>query len=206
MNSTSLLLAILMSFSVHAQTKYLHCGHILDCIGLDPLPDRTIIVKGNTIVAIVEGYLREEDGAQIIDLKNHFVMPGIMDVHVHIESESGPNRYLDRFRENKADIALKASVYCKKTLMSGITTVRDLGGTGVNVSLRNAIEAGHIIGPRIYTAEKSIATTGGHADSTNGVRDDLKHDPGPKEGVVNILDDAYKAVRQRYKNGVDCIK
>ncbi|NNL92941.1 MAG: amidohydrolase family protein, partial [Saprospiraceae bacterium] len=140
------------------------------------------------------------------DLKDKFVMPGFMDMHVHIEHESSPTRYLDRFRQNKSDIALGAIKYCERTLMAGFTTVRDLGGTGVNVSLRNAINKGEISGPRIYTAEKSIATTGGHADPTNGVRDDLKGDPGPKEGVINSIEDAKKAVRQRYKNGADCIK
>ena len=74
------------------------------------------------------------------------------------------------------------------------------------MAIRNAINAGKVIGPRIYTAEKSIATTGGHADPTNGVRDDLKGDPGPKDGVVNSPEEARKAVRQRYKNGADCIK
>ena len=90
--------------------------------------------------------------------------------------------------------------------MAGFTTVRDLGGTGVNVSLQKAIARGFIRGPRIYTAEKSLATTGGHADPTNGVRRDLKGNPGPKEGVVNSVEDAKKAVRQRYKNGADVIK
>ena len=90
--------------------------------------------------------------------------------------------------------------------LAGFTTVRDLGGTGVNVSLRNAINSGDVIGPRIYTSEKSLGTTGGHADPTNGSSRKLMGNPGPKEGVVNSVDDAKKAVRQRYKNGADCIK
>ena len=103
-------------------------------------------------------------------------------------------------------VALKATQYCERTLMAGFTTVRDLGGSGVNVSLQKAIARDFIRGPRIYTAEKAIATTGGHADPTNGVRFDLKGDPGPAEGVINGVEDAKKAVRQRYKNGADCIK
>jgi imidazolonepropionase-like amidohydrolase len=90
--------------------------------------------------------------------------------------------------------------------MTGFTTVRDLGGRGVNVSLRNAVNKGLITGPRIYTAGKAIGTTGGHADPTNGYRKDLMGDPGPKEGVINGADDAYQAVRQRYKDGADLIK
>ena len=127
-------------------------------------------------------------------------------MHVHIEHESSPTRYLDRFRQNDSDVALGAVKYCKRTLEAGFTTVRDLGGTGVNVALRNAINAGEIPGPTIYTAEKAIATTGGHADPSNGLRKDLTDDPGPKDGVINSLEDAKKAVRQRYKNGADCIK
>ena len=92
------------------------------------------------------------------------------------------------------------------TLMTGFTTVRDLGGSGVNISMRNAIAKGEIAGPRIFTAGKSIATTGGHADPTNGYRKDLMGDPGPKEGVINGVSDAYQAVRQRYKEGSDLIK
>ena len=90
--------------------------------------------------------------------------------------------------------------------MAGFTTVRDLGGSGVNVSLRNAVNAGTVIGPRIFTAEKAIGTTGGHADPTNGYKATLMGDPGPAEGVINSPADARKAVRQRYKNGADCIK
>jgi imidazolonepropionase-like amidohydrolase len=97
-------------------------------------------------------------------------------------------------------------VFAQKTLMSGFTAVRDLGGTGANISLRNAINKGWITGPRVYTAGKSIATTGGHADPTNNYRRDLMGDPGPKEGVVNGVEDCAKAVRQRYKEGSDLIK
>src|SRR4029079_18424905 len=96
--------------------------------------------------------------------------------------------------------------YARVTLMAGFTTVRDLGGSGVNVSLRNAINKGLVVGPRIFTAGKAIATTGGHADPTNGYRKDLMGDPGPAEGVANGVDECIKAVRQRYKDGSDCIK
>ena len=133
-------------------------------------------------------------------------MPGFMDMHVHIEGELSPTRYMERFTISDTDVALRATQYCERTLMAGFTTVRDLGGTGVNVSLRDAIRKGFIKGPRIYTAEKSIATTGGHADPTNGMRQELMGDPGPREGVINSPEEARKAVRQRYKNGADCIK
>jgi len=127
-------------------------------------------------------------------------------MHVHIEGETGPKRYIEPFTKNEADVALTAAEIAHRTLLAGFTTVRDLGGSGVNVSLRNAINAGTVSGPRIYTAEKAIGTTGGHADPTNGYKSELMGDPGPAEGVINSVEDARKAVRQRYKNGADVIK
>ena len=191
----------------YAQTTYIHCGQLIDMESDRVQSAMTIIVQDDVISAIEKDYKStDSDTIEIIDLKEQTVVPGFMDMHIHIEHESGKNRYLEKFTQNESDIALGAVKYCKRTLMAGFTTVRDLGGTGVNVALRNAINKGEIIGPRIYTAEKSIATTGGHADPTNGIRNDLKGDPGPKEGVINNPEDAYKAVRQRYKNGADCIK
>lgn len=203
-----LLFGILLfnSLLISAQENYLHCGQLLDMNSNRVQTEMTIIVQDDQIRDIKKGYIEVPKDATLIDLKKHTVMPGFMDMHVHIEHQSSPNRYIKKFTENKADIALSAIKYCRRTLMAGFTTVRDLGGTGVNVALRNAINKGEIIGPNIYTAEKSLATTGGHADPSNGVKDELKGDPGPKEGVINSKEDAYKAVRQRYKNGADCIK
>ena len=203
---TTLLVLLAFGVILHAQTTYIHCGKLLDCVGDQPLLSVTIIVEGNQIRSVQQGYAEAPDTAVVIDLKDHSVLPGLMDMHVHIEGQSSPKRYEEGFRLNDADVALRATQYCERTLMAGFTTVRDLGGSGVNVSLRNAINAGYITGPRIYTCEKGIGTTGGHADPTNGVRKDLQKDPGPKEGVVNSVEDAKKAVRQRYKNGADVIK
>ncbi len=200
------LFIIALSISVQAQVKYLHCGHLIDGESSSVHIEKTIIVEANRIVDIRDGYTAVPDTAELIDLKDQYVMPGFIDMHVHIEGQSSPQRYSEAFRMNEADVALRATMYCERTLMAGFTTVRDLGGSGVNVSLRNAVNAGYIPGPRIYTAEKSLATTGGHADPSNGVKDELKGDPGPKEGVINSVEEAKKAVRQRYKNGADCIK
>ena len=192
--------------SVNAQQHYLHCGQLIDGESNQIQSEMTIIVNEKTIERIAAGYLEVPNGAITIDLKDKTVLPGLIDMHVHIEGESSPKRYEEGFRMNTADIALRATTYAKKTLMAGFTTVRDLGGSGANVSLRNAINKGYISGPRIYTCEKAIGTTGGHADPTNGVRKDLMGDPGPKEGVINSPEEARKAVRQRYKNGADVIK
>ena len=94
-------------------------------------------------------------------------------MHVHMESETNPNAYLDRFTKNPGDVAYQALVHAKKTLNVGFTTVRDLGGSHVVISLRNAINKGIVEGPRIFTAGVAIATTGGHADPTNNYRKDL---------------------------------
>lgn len=193
-------------YALPAQTTYLHCGQVIDGVSNQVHQEKTIIIENGLIKAIESGYSLVPDTAIGIDLKDQTISPGWMDMHVHMEGEIGPKRYEEGFRMNQADVALRATMYAKKTLMAGFTTVRDLGGSGANVSLRNAINRGYVVGPRIFTAEKSIATTGGHADPTNGVRDDLKGDPGPKEGVINGPEDAYKAIRQRYKNGADVIK
>ncbi len=147
-------------------------------------------------------------GAREVDLAGHTCSPGWIDLHVHMAMQSSPRSYEERFRLDDADYALRAVGYAEKTLQAGFTTVRDLGGE-VTLKLRDAINAGLVKGPRIYAAGKSIATTGGHADPTNGMNSELSFvlgTPGPTEGVVNGADDARQAVRQRYKDGSDVIK
>jgi len=202
----NIVFSCLFGVFLQAQVSYIHCGHLIDGTTERVKEKQTIVVENNTIMQVTNGFLEAPDTVIVVDLSEHFVMPGFIDMHVHIEGESSPTRYSDMFRMDDRDVALRATMYCERTLMAGITTVRDMGGSGVNVSLKNAINAGFIDGPRIYTAEKAIGTTGGHADPTNGVKDDMKGDPGPKEGVINNPEDARKAVRQRYKNGADCIK
>ncbi|MDN3677593.1 amidohydrolase family protein [Flavobacterium paronense] len=200
----TILLTVLIT---QAQDTYIHCGKLIDTKNGKVLTNKTIIVSGKTIKSIEEGFVNSTNVTdKIIDLKNKTVMPGWIDMHVHLEEESSPTHYIEEFTLNDADIAFNAEVFAKHTLMAGFTTVRDLGGSGVNVSLRNAINAGKVIGPRIFTAEKALASTGGHADPTNGYRKDLMGNPGPKDGVVNSIEDAKQAVRQRYKNGADWIK
>jgi len=197
----------MFSALVFGQKTYLHCGQVLDVKSGKMLKAQTLIITGNTISEVQSGYISPtESEDQVIDLKNMTVLPGFIDMHVHLEGESNPQSYIQRFTLNEADVAFLSSLYAKKTLMAGFTTVRDLGGSGVNIALRKAIDRGTVIGPRVFTAGKAIASTGGHADPTNGMRNDLKGDPGPKEGVVNSPEDGVKAVRQRYKDGADVIK
>lgn len=202
---TGVLLYSLTSVS-SAQRTLIHAGQLVDGIAKNPFKEMTVVVEGTSIVEVKKGYVEPGPDEQVVDLKQATLMPGWIDLHVHLENETGPTRYLDVFRDNDADIAFKSSVYARKTLMAGFTTVRDLGGTGVNISLRNAVQAGHVVGPRIITVGKSIATTGGHADPTNGRRKDLMGSPAPVDGVVNGPFEAREAVRQRYKDGADHIK
>ena len=196
------IVALLLSGSAWGQT-IIHAGQLVDAAAGEVVEAATIVVQGDRITSVQDGYVGEPD----IDLTGDFVMPGWIDMHVHIASQQSPERFVENFTLEPADSALRAVPYAQRTLMAGFTTVRDLGTDhGVAQSLRRAVAEGHIVGPRIFTAGKSLATTGGHADPTNGVNSELRGDPGPAQGVVNGLDDAYKAVRARYKEGVDLIK
>lgn len=207
MKSLLSFMALVMTLNLSAQQTYLHCGKLIDTKNGKVLKEKTIVVEDDKILSVENGYKTpSSNNVKVVDLKSKTVMPGLIDMHVHIEGETNPRAYLEKYTLNDADIAFNALGYARTTLMNGFTTVRDLGGSGVNVSLRNAINAGKVDGPRIFTAEKSLATTGGHADPTNGGSKLLIGDPGPKEGVVNGPDEARKAVRQRYKNGADLIK
>src|SRR5688572_9073883 len=168
-----------------AQKTYIQCGTLIDGVSNSPRANMTIVVEGNKIVSIENGFKQGTGTDKIVDLKTKTVTPGWIDMHVHLEDETSKTQYADKFTLNPADYAFKSVGFAETTLMTGFTTVRDLGGSGVNIALRNAISRGLIKGPRVFTAGKSIATTGGHADPTNGYRRDLVGDPGPKEGVIN---------------------
>ncbi|MBO0931775.1 metal-dependent hydrolase family protein [Fibrella aquatilis] len=188
------------------QRTLLHCGNLFAGTGNDLQPQMTVVVEGNKITAVQKGYTSPAGTDRVIDLKNKTVLPGLIDMHVHLETETRRGGGIDQFTQNIPDVTFKSAKYAKTTLLAGFTTVRDLGGSGINIALRNAVNRGITDGPRIMTVGKSIATTGGHADPTNGYRRDLMGDPGPLEGVINGPDEARKAVRQRYKEGADLIK
>lgn len=192
-------------FTASAQKYYLQCGRLIDVVNGKTQERVTIVVNGTDIERIENGFTGTS-ADRVINLQNQTVMPGLMDAHVHVEGETKRGNLADRFTTNPPDIAFQSLEYARKTLLAGFTTVRDLGGSGVNVALRNAIARGLVVGPRILTSGKSIGTTGGHADPTNGYRKDLMGAPGPVEGVINSPWEAYAAVRQRYKDGSDLIK
>jgi imidazolonepropionase-like amidohydrolase len=190
-----------------ADTVALHCGETFDSKSARLVGARTIVTADGKVSQVLPGRVAVP-GAREVDLSGHTCMPGWIDLHVHIGQQSSPRSYEERFRLDDADFALRAVGYAEKTLLAGFTTVRDLGGE-VAPKLRDAINQGLVNGPRIYAAGKSIATTGGHADPTNGVNAELSYlmgTPGPTQGVVNSPEEARQAVRQRYKDGSDLIK
>ncbi len=196
-----------LQLSLLAQDQIIHCGHLFD--GTDKKLSRkvSIFIEGNTISKIENGFAEVPEGTTLIDLSEHYVLPGFIDMHVHIEGEYNKNSYLERFTLSEADKSFKAVKNAETTLMAGFTTIRELGGTGVNTSLKKAISNGTIDGPRMLSVNKSIAITGGHADPTNGYGKHLLcHMPGPESGVCDGKEECMKAVRQQVKMGADWIK
>jgi len=189
-----------------AQHTYIHCGQLLDVATGKIKNEQTIIVTDDKITSVSSGYLSVPAGATAIDQKDQLVMPGWIDMHVHLEHESSPSSYLDRFKTEPESYALQAFVFGKRTLLAGFTTVRDLGGTGANNALRDAVERGLVEGPRIYSVRKSIAITGGHADPTNGQTIARQGTPNYQQGVCDSPEECAKAVRWQVKNGADWIK
>ncbi|HZH43351.1 MAG TPA: amidohydrolase family protein [Lysobacter sp.] len=190
-----------------AEPVALQCERLFDARSGRLLDARTVVVRDGRIVDVLPGRAQVE-GAKAVDLAGHTCSPGWTDLHVHLDQESSPSSYVEEFRLDPVDFGFRAVGYAEKTLMAGFTSVRDLGGD-ITLNLRDAINQGHLKGPRIFAAGRSIATTGGHADPTNGYNSELSHllgTPGPTEGVVNSPDEARQAVRQRYKDGSDVIK
>jgi imidazolonepropionase-like amidohydrolase len=201
-----LVAAMLIGGSAQAATL-IHAGRVIDGVSPTPSTNQTVVVEGGKITAIEAGFRAPAAGDRVIDLKNGTLLPGLFDMHVHITSEHSRTSEIDGYKKNEGDVTLDGVVYAQRTLLAGFTTVRDLGDTyRAAIQLRNAINAGKVPGPRIVAAGKSIASTGGHADPSNGWARKFPSDPGPDDGVINGVEDARKAVRQRYKEGSDTIK
>lgn len=198
--------ASITSGTALAEELAVYAGKLFDSESGELVSNRTIHIVDGRVESVQAGFAKR-DRQRLVDLRDYTVLPGLMDMHTHLVYEFGPRAYMETFTWNPADYTLRGVDSARRTLEAGFTTVRDLGDKdNVTISLRNAINAGTIVGPRIFTAGKSIATTGGHADPTNGHRHTLMGSPGPAEGVVNGTDSARQAVRQRYKDGADLIK
>lgn len=184
-----------------------HAGTLIDGASDEPRSNVTIVIEDDRIAAVESGFRQPAEDDDVIDLREYTVLPGMIDLHTHLTREHNPNSYSEGFRLNPGDYAFDMVPFAANTLLAGFTTVRDLGDRyNLTVAMRDAIERGSVAGPRIFTAAKSIATTGGHADPSNSMADTFEGEPGPKEGVINGPWEAYEAVRQRYKDGADLIK
>ena len=160
------LVAFMVSAPAGAATL-IHAGTLIDGVSSRPVEDRTLVIEDGRIAAVEEGFRAPAPGDELIDLSGHTVLPGLMDMHTHLQHERHEKAYLERYQLNEADYALNAAVFAKRTLEAGFTTVRDVGDTyNVTIALRDVINRGDLPGPRIFTSGKSIATTGGHADPT----------------------------------------
>ena len=205
MKKISLFLFLSISHFINADTL-LHVGNLLDTNDGKVAKAVTIKIKGNKITEITKGYATPTKNDEVVNLKQSYVLPGFMDMHVHLAQEYVPKAE----RQSKIEPeyrALFAANAASKTLMAGFTSVRNVGDGGMEtISLREAINQGLVIGPRIFTSGKTIATTGGHGDPTNGMPKDNYAPPTPEEGVIDSPEEAIKAVRQRYKDGTDGIK
>jgi len=207
MKKLLLLIAVLFTQLAFAQKTYIQCGKLIDGMANTAQSQVTLIIEGNKITDIKKGYVAGTAGDKVIDLKNKTVMPGLIDCHVHLESQGSKTSIVEGFTMTDADIAYQAAIYAKRTLMAGFTTVRDLGGSGVNISLRKAVAKGLVDGPRIITAGRAISASGGHMDGSVGFRDDaFNHKFGPDDGVADGRDELIKAVRLQFKRGSDVIK
>ena len=199
---------ILFYFStIQGQSSYLiHCGQLFNSKTATIELEKSILVEGNKIMEVRSGYLEPSKGQIVLDYSESLILPGLIDLHVHLEMQSNKDTYINKFRQETELLSLQAFAYGKKTLEAGFTTVRDLGGSGANSAFRDAVDRGIVIGPRVFTSRKSIAITGGHADPTNGMKQKLQGEPDYQDGVCDSPTDCAKAVRWQIKQGADCIK
>ncbi|MFC5582263.1 metal-dependent hydrolase family protein [Rhodanobacter terrae] len=199
------------------EVSVLHCARLVDPVAGKLLGATTVIVEDGRIKELRSGTVdgrpyqdaanKSGAGFQQIELADDTCMPGLIDSHTHLTMQFSKTTYSDQFRLNPADYAIQGTVYARRTLLAGFTTVRNVGDQhNESIALRNAINAGLVPGPRIFSAGQFVGTTGGHADPTDGYRWDLQGDPTPKDGIINSPEDAWKAVRQHYKDGADLIK
>ncbi|HZP11352.1 MAG TPA: amidohydrolase family protein [Nevskiaceae bacterium] len=196
--------AVLLLVATPALATTVDCGRLLDVKSGKWREHVSVVVDGGKFSAIDASGSSAGDH---IDLRSYTCLPGLIDMHVHLSDQQSAKSYSEKFRLNVADYAIRGTVNARKTLLAGFTTVRNLGdGSNETIALRNAINEGLTEGPRIFSAGKAIGSTGGHADPSDGYRADLMHDFGPEHGIINSPEDAWKTVRQHYKDGADLLK
>lgn len=190
-----------------AAAVVVHCGKLIDpAASAQTLSERSIVIEQGRVVRVDSGFVSAPPGAQTVDLRNATCLPGFIDSHTHLTMEFGKGSYLNKFVDTDGDIAYKGARNAKVVLMSGFTTVRDLGAPHqIDVALKNAIERGDVPGPRMLVATNLLSISGGHGDPSAGYREELFH-PTESDGVVDGVDSAIRGTRIAIKRGADVIK
>ena len=197
-----------------ADIAIVHAGTLLAEPGSPPTREQTVVIRDGVVERVAAGYLDAaaagagaDDRVTVHDLKTMFVLPGLIDGHVHITSENNPRGRLQAVEMSDPDRAIQAAGYARKTLEAGFTTVRDVGARGGDAifALRDGIARGDVAGPRIFAAGSVISVTGGHGDGTQGYRDDVAHILH-SSGVCDGVGECRGAVREQVRRGADLIK
>ena len=180
-------------------------GRVIDGVGAQPRGRSTIRITGDRIVSVTDGWT-DPGAVEVIDLKAFTVLPGLIDMHTHLTGEGTADALVKAVTLTDTDAAIESTVYARKTLDAGFTTVRNLGASGgADISLRRAINMGLVPGPRIWTARNALSITGGHGDA-GGFRPELGFASTWMNGIVDSPEEAAKAVRYQHKYGADLIK
>jgi len=190
-----------------AGTTFVHVGRLL----ADPATgvvqrDKTLVIEGNQVVEVRDGFVSGDGGeARIVDLRDSFVLPGLIDSHVHLTGQQNPNARLEGVTQSDSDQAMLGAGYARRTLMAGFTTVADLGATNESIfALRDAVRRGDVPGPRIIASGEAVSVHGGHGD-INGYREDIMH-LFTGESICSGAEDCMRAVRLQVRSGADIIK
>ncbi|MFK0298562.1 amidohydrolase family protein [Brevundimonas sp. NPDC090276] len=189
--------------SAEQPTTFVQVGRLLaDPASGRVLRDKTLVIRGNQIVEIRDGFVGD---GKVVDLRSAFVLPGLIDSHVHLTSQQSPSGRLDNVTESNATQAMIGARYARRTLNAGFTTVADLGASNESIfALRDAVRRGDVPGPRIIAAGSAVSVHGGHGD-INGYREDVMHVLSP-ESVCSGVEDCMRAVRLQVRSGADIIK
>lgn len=194
------------ALSARLETTFVEAGRLL----ADPSNgvvqrDKTLVIRGNQIVEVRDGFVGDASQGKVVDLRQAFVLPGLIDSHVHLTSQQNPNARLEELTLSDADQAMVGARYARRTLMAGFTTVADLGASNQAIfALRNAVRNGDVPGPRIIAAGSSVSIHGGHGD-INGYREDVMHLLS-SESICSGPEDCMRAVRTQVRAGADIIK
>ncbi|QIF81240.1 amidohydrolase family protein [Brevundimonas sp. 'scallop'] len=192
--------------STQPNTTFVEAGRLL----ADPSNgvvqrDKTLVIRGNQVVEVRDGFVGDASQGKVVDLRQAFVLPGLIDSHVHLTSQQNPNARLEEVTLSDADQAMVGARYARRTLMAGFTTVADLGASNQAIfALRNAVRNGDVPGPRIIAAGSSVSIHGGHGD-INGYREDVMHLLS-SESICSGPEDCMRAVRTQVRAGADIIK